>query len=129
MGVTNEAVLIFGWSFDFDQFKQLILSIVKYDDTVDDWDFIEFIDHQVDDYIKINYPGMKVGRACPYYDCYLEDMTFYITATDVSDIKQLYQDWDSDIPSGSTEMDSLERLMITLNLRASPKVEALVNVY
>ena len=72
---------------------------------------------------------MKVGRACPYYDCYTEDMTFYITVEDVSDIRQLYRDWEQDIPSGSTEMDSLERLMRDFGIRDPPGVEALVNVY
>ena len=129
MGVTSEAVLIFGWSFYFGEFKQLILSMMEYEDTEDDWEFIEFIDQEVENYIETTYPGLKVGRASPWYDCYPEDMIFYITVADVSDIRQLFRSWDSDIPSGSTEMDNMTRLMIDLNLRDPPDVEALVNVY
>lgn len=130
--VTNEAILIFGWSFSFEQFKKLIIPFIgeKGDEYYDDdgYLFLELFD-KFEVYVNKNYPGITADRTCPYYDCYPEDNIFYITVKDVSDIKGLFREWDSDIPSDNIAIRSIIQLMPDIGIRNPPDVEALINIY
>lgn len=133
MGVYNEAILIYGWTFDYEEFKKLIIPFMtkngideKYSNPDEGWMFLELCD-KFEDVVKEKYPDMKTGRASPYYDCYPNENIFYISFRDVTDVEMLVLDMTPDYPCGGSEIDCL-RLMEDLTL-TKPIIEALVNVH
>ena len=132
MGVNSEAILVYGWVFSCEEFRRLIIPFMKkngieYNDPGEDSClFLEFCD-KFEDVIKEKYPDMKTGSASPYYDCYPNENTFYISFRDVTDVKSLVLDMQSDYPSSGTETDCI-KLQKDLDL-IEPTIEALANIY
>ena len=128
MGVDSEAILIYGWSFGYEEFRELIIpfmeknavDVSKYSDPDEGegcWLFLELCD-EFEGLVREKYPTMTTGRAASYYDCYPNEYTFYITISDVTDLENtvIQIDWE-DYP-----------LVNDLGLK-DPKIEAIVNVY
>ena len=73
MGIDNDAILVYGWTFsDVDFYKKIIkiLHSVGIDDDDDDMGMYEYME-LFNEWLKDNHPNFICGAASPYYDsCY-----------------------------------------------------------
>ena len=88
MGVNNEAILVYGWVFDFEDFISKILKIL-YSVGIDsnlDYELVELFQQ----YLSDRHPGFRVGYASPYYDCDETECDYYLTFEGIEDTEILY---------------------------------------
>lgn len=80
MGIDSEAVLVYGWTFEYEEMKDIVEGIfagLGYDKDKMDWERILFED--LVDWLGENHPDIEMGMASPYYNACHTESTFYIT--------------------------------------------------
>ena len=135
MGGNNEAIFLYGWSFQTTEFRELIIPLlIKFGFKVktttdyydDKWLFLENCD-TFEDLVKQEYPFLTTGRVLPYSRCEPEDCIFYIgldnNQHDLVEIIRIPENQE-----GNQIIDCLLKLKQDLNL-GNPTLRALNNIH
>ena len=124
MGIDYDVVLFYGWVFDYDTFKDMMIPFAKKiglevkEDPRNDYCFIELVE-EIGSRIQNDHPYIMIGKTSPYYDCEITDYVFYISlGNDNRDIRKLIL---------NPEIVSGHSLLQELNLH-DPMIDALINV-
>ena len=108
MGIDYDAKVVFGWSFEYEEYVQK---------TKDIEDFSEWIEQ--------NYPEFETGSTSPYYDCNIENCDFYLSFRNFQDLEVLKTILD-EIKSRTLLEHPLLRM---LEISSDPELFGLVDVY
>lgn len=79
MGIDNSAILVYGWTFDYEELQVMQKYIQsKKGETKNEEE--EYLD-EVEDVLAtfLDSEPVVVGNASPYYDCGYDDRTYYIS--------------------------------------------------
>nr|QBK91663.1 MAG: hypothetical protein LCPAC302_02830 [Pithovirus LCPAC302] len=74
MGIDNEAVLVYGWVFSYEEITKGVKKLLGH---CDFWE----LDEDLNEYFKEHHPDLTFGYACPYYDG-MDNAVWYITFID-----------------------------------------------
>ena len=124
MGIDYDVVLVYGWVFDYDTFKDMMIPFAKKiglevnEDPRNDYCFIELVE-EICSRIQNDHPYIMIGKTSPYYDCKITDYVFYISLAECDeDIKEMIL---------NPEIVSGHSLLQEWNL-SNPQITALINV-
>ena len=122
MGVDNEAILVYGWLFDYDKMVNIVNKIfisLGYDQ--DEIDMTKLLEEDLQEWLLEKHPDFKVGRASPYYDaCYTENDYYISFAGDSDRLKEIIK---------HPEVVETYELVQMLDLKTPPGLYALSNIY
>jgi hypothetical protein len=65
MGIDNGAILIYGWTFDYDEFVQKVEKVIgekKYNELIVEFGIVEICQQELNDLEEF-----KISEASPYY--------------------------------------------------------------
>ena len=82
MGIDNDAVLVYGWVFGYEEnpISNLLTSEGLNLDELSTYEMIEMFN----DWLSSHYPEFDFGRASPYYDSCETEATYYLTFKDIT---------------------------------------------
>ena len=92
MGVDNEAILVYGWVFDCEDFRSKIIKIlysvgIDPNYNMDNYELVIMFKQ----YLSDLHPGFRVGYTNPYYDCDETECEYYLTFEGIEDTEHLYK--------------------------------------
>lgn len=89
MGIDNNAILVYGWTFSDLDFYHKIMKILHSAGIVDDdmgmYEYMELFNEWLND----NHPNFVCGAASPYYDSYYTERTYYLSFINIETYEAL----------------------------------------
>lgn len=124
MGIDNDAVLIYGWTFEYEDFCNRVKEAIgeeTYEDFLEKHDFLDLFDHE---HFKNHTKEFKFGMASPYYDSAYAERTCYISF-EFENTEELYELMKDHRENGLDKYDLLRMLKIV----EPPQVCALPHIW
>ena len=125
MGVDHEAILVYGWVFDREEFRSKVLKVLHSIgiDPNHDYECYELID-MFREYLSECHPEFRVGYANPYYDCDETECDYYLTFEGIENSEYLYKIMTDVYGDKDTEYEVVKMMEIT----EKPELYALPHV-